>query len=121
MCGTATVTNGFNCIPLSATSVVASGLQLRGIQYNYITPILSQLLRSVPMPNTSEVGHAGKLPPCTWRYSRVERGLAASAAEHFHLDARPVAGFFSGASYAATEGAVTRTPANLVGSGGFPK
>ncbi len=34
----ALVSTGFSCIPLQPTLVNASGLQLRGIQFNYITP-----------------------------------------------------------------------------------
>jgi Carboxypeptidase regulatory-like domain/TonB dependent receptor/TonB-dependent Receptor Plug Domain len=36
--GTATFESGFSCIPLSPLSVNATGLGLRGIQFDYITP-----------------------------------------------------------------------------------
>jgi hypothetical protein len=36
--GTGTFETGFSCTPLSPTLVNASGLQLRGIQFDYITP-----------------------------------------------------------------------------------
>ncbi len=36
--GTATFESGFSCIPLDPTAVLANGLQLRGIQFNYQTP-----------------------------------------------------------------------------------
>ena len=36
--GTATFESGFSCIPLDPTKVLANGLQLRGIQFNYQTP-----------------------------------------------------------------------------------
>jgi len=36
--GTATFETGFSCTPLSPLSVLASGLALRGIQFNYNTP-----------------------------------------------------------------------------------
>jgi len=36
--GTATFESGFSCIPLTPTAVDATGLALRGIQFDYITP-----------------------------------------------------------------------------------
>jgi len=36
--GTATFESGFSCIPLTPSAVVATGLGLRGIQFDYITP-----------------------------------------------------------------------------------
>src|SRR5262249_30785258 len=36
--GSATLETGFSCTPLDPTLVNASGLALRGIQFNYITP-----------------------------------------------------------------------------------
>jgi hypothetical protein len=36
--GTATFETGFSCTPLDPTAVLANGLQLRGIQFNYQTP-----------------------------------------------------------------------------------
>lgn len=36
--GTATFESGFSCIPLTPTAVNASGLGLRGIQFDYVTP-----------------------------------------------------------------------------------
>jgi carboxypeptidase family protein/TonB-dependent receptor-like protein len=36
--GTATFETGFSCTPLAPTAVLANGLQLRGIQFNYQTP-----------------------------------------------------------------------------------
>jgi len=33
-----TITTGFSCIPLTPSAVVANGLQLRGIQFDYKTP-----------------------------------------------------------------------------------
>ena len=36
--GTGTFETGFSCTPLSPTLVNASGLQLRGIQFDYVTP-----------------------------------------------------------------------------------
>jgi len=38
LAGTATLETGFTCTPLDPTLVNASGLQLRGIQFNYKTP-----------------------------------------------------------------------------------
>src|SRR6266705_2378288 len=36
--GSATLETGFSCTPLDPLSVIASGLALRGIQFNYLTP-----------------------------------------------------------------------------------
>jgi len=36
--GTAVFESGFSCIPLTPTAVDATGLQLRGIQFDYVTP-----------------------------------------------------------------------------------
>ena len=59
------VTIGFSCIPLQPTSVNASGLQLRGIQFNYITPYTQGFNLTTQYqltPETSiELGYVGSM------------------------------------------------------------
>jgi hypothetical protein len=108
VCGTATIESGFSCIPLVATDVVAEGLQLRGIQYNYITPYTQNINFFVQYqwtPNTSvQVGYAGNFA----RHLEVFPGSnsvsqllpnGTSTANYV-----PWPDFSQGASYAATEG-----------------
>ena len=108
VCGTATVTNGFNCIPLQATSVLAAGLQLRGIQFNYITPYTQNLNFFVQYqwtPNTSvTVGYAGNLVRHLEVFpgsNEVSQMLPSGTSTKSYV---PWPDFAQGASYAATEG-----------------
>jgi hypothetical protein len=108
VCGTATVTNGFNCIPLEPTSVLASGLQLRGIQYNYITPYTQNINFFVQYqwtPNTVvSVGYAGNFARHLEVFpgsNEVAQLLPPGTATTPYV---PWPDFSQGASYAATEG-----------------
>jgi hypothetical protein len=108
VCGTATVTNGFNCIPLSATGVLGAGLQLRGIQYNYITPYTQNInffAQYQWTPNTSvSVGYAGNFARHLEVFpgsNSVSQLLPPGTSQTPYL---PWPDFSNGASYAATEG-----------------
>jgi hypothetical protein len=108
VCGTATIEGGFSCIPLTATNVLASGLQLRGIQYNYITPYTQNINFFVQYqwtPNTSvTVGYAGNFTRHLEVFpgsNEVSQLLPSGTSTKNYV---PWPDFGTGASYAATEG-----------------
>ncbi len=113
-CATAaTVETGFSCIPLQPTQVNASGLQLRGIQFNYITPYTQGFNLTTQYqftPDLSlEVGYVASLA----RHLEVFPGSNESSAilpppkqgdTITYKDFLPFRDFAPASSYAATEG-----------------
>src|SRR5439155_18071691 len=104
----ADVTLGFKCVPLNPVSVNASGLQLRGIQFDYITPYTQDVnffIQYQLTPSTSvQVGYVGNFT----RHLEVFPG-SNSVSQILPQDAKtsdfvPFPDFAQGASYAATEG-----------------
>lgn len=106
--GSATFETGFSCTPLDPLLVNASGLALRGIQFDYITPysmganftLQYQLTPSMSIQAgyvTSLARHLEVFPGS----NNVTQILPASAnADNF----KPFTDFARGSSYAATEG-----------------
>jgi hypothetical protein len=106
--GVATFESGFSCTPLSPLLVNASGLALRGIQFNYDTPysmggnltVQYQLTPSMSLQAgyvTSLARHLESFPG-----SNSPTSIAASSTPEANLVPFPQFGF--GASYAATAG-----------------
>jgi Carboxypeptidase regulatory-like domain/TonB dependent receptor len=110
--GSATLETGFTCTPLSPTLVNASGLALRGIQFNYKTPysmganftLQYQLTPSMSVQAgyvTNQGRHLEVFPNSNNVTSLVPTVLPAGVtANNF----RPFPDFGSGASYAVTSG-----------------
>ncbi len=104
----ATVESGFSCIPLQPNLVNASGLQLRGIQFNYVTPYTqgyNLILQYQLRPDTSvEAGYVGSMA----RHLEVFPGSNESATilpPNASFKAfLPFKDFAPASSYAATEG-----------------
>ena len=49
-CGVATLNTGFSCIQLTPLAVNASGLNLQGLQFNFITPRTLSIISPSNMP-----------------------------------------------------------------------
>src|SRR5213594_747257 len=104
----ATVETGVSCIPLQPTKVNASGLQLRGIQFNYITPYTQGLNFTTQYQFTQnlslDVGYVASLA----RHLEVFPGSNESAAilppNGNFKPFLPFPDFAPASSYAATEG-----------------
>jgi hypothetical protein len=100
--GNATFETGFSCTPLSPLLVNASGLALRGIQFDYITPYSMSGNLTLQYQLTSSMS--------------VQAGYVTSLARHLEVfpgsntitsltsSALPFPDFGQNASYAATEG-----------------
>ena len=100
--GNATLETGFSCTPLSPLLVNASGLELRGIQFNYLTPYSMGGNITLQYQLTSSMS--------------VQAGYVTSLARHLEVfpgsnnitsltsTAIPFPDFARGSSYAATEG-----------------
>jgi len=100
--GNATFETGFSCTPLSPLLVNASGLALRGIQFDYITPYSMSGNLTLQYQLTSSMS--------------VQAGYVTSLARHLEVfpgsnnitsltsTALPFPDFGQNASYAATEG-----------------
>jgi len=126
-CATATPTGGptletgFSCIPLDPLAVQASGLQLRGIQFDYQTPYsigTNFTLQYEVTPSLSvQAGYVGTfgrhlevfpnsnlptalLPPNT----TLTNGASGSGGQPASLGGLPFPDFAQGASYAMTAG-----------------
>ncbi|MGA8101021.1 MAG: TonB-dependent receptor, partial [Candidatus Acidiferrales bacterium] len=106
--GSGTFETGFSCTPLSPLLVNASGLALRGIQFNYQTPysmggnftLQYQLTRSMSLQAgyvTSQARHLEVFP----NSNNVTQLLPAGTTVAPYL---PFPDFGQGSSYAATEG-----------------
>jgi len=111
--GSATLETGFSCTPLSPTLVNASGLALRGIQFDYQTPysmggnftLQYQITPTMSLQAgyvTNLARHLETFPNSNNVTSIVPTVLPAgqSAQQNF----RPFPDFGSGASYATTNG-----------------
>ncbi len=113
-CGTATpaggplISTGFSCTPLDPLLVNASGLELRGIQFNYLTPyamggnltVQYQLTPSMSVQAayvTSLARHLESFPGSNHPSQILDTSLSA---DNF----KPFQGFGINQSYAATEG-----------------
>lgn len=110
--GSATLETGFTCTPLSPTLVNASGLALRGIQFNYQTPysmggnltVQYQLTPSMSVQVgyvTSLARHLEAFPNSNNVTQIVPTVLPAGQSANTF---RPFPDFGSGASYATTNG-----------------
>ena len=110
--GSATLETGFTCTPLSPTLVNASGLALRGIQFEYQTPysmggnftVQYQLTPSMSVQAgyvTSLARHLEAFPNSNNVTSIVPTVLPAGQSVNSF---RPFPDFGSGASYATTNG-----------------
>jgi outer membrane receptor protein involved in Fe transport len=106
--GSPTLETGFACIPLDPLLVNANGLQLRGIQFNYITPYSmgdNFTLQYQLAPTLSvQAGYVGTMARHLEVFpgsNQVSQILPASAnADLF----KPFLNFGRGASYATTQG-----------------
>ena len=109
---TPTFESGFSCNPLSPLQVLASGLSLRGIQYNYQTPysmsgnltLQYQLTHSMSVQAayvTSLARHLESFPGSNNVTQILPASLPAGEKTSQFL---PFQDFSRGASYAATEG-----------------
>jgi len=110
--GTPTFESGFSCNPLSPLQVLASGLSLRGIQFNYQTPysmsgnltLQYQLTHSMSVQAayvTSLARHLEAFPGSNNVNQILPASLPAGEKTSQFL---PFPDFSRGASYAATEG-----------------
>ena len=110
--GTPTFESGFSCNPLSPLQVLASGLSLRGIQFNYQTPysmsgnltLQYQLAHSMSVQAayvTSLARHLESFPSSNNVSQILPASLPAGETTSQFL---PFKDFSRGASYAATEG-----------------
>ena len=109
VCSPATfVTVGFSCIPLQPTLVNASGLQLRGIQFNYITPYTQgfNLITQYQLtPETSiELGYVGSLARHLEVFPNANLAPVILPPGTDSTPLLPFPDFARGGSYAATEG-----------------
>jgi hypothetical protein len=106
--GGPTIATGFSCTPLSPLVVNASGLELRGIQFNYLTPysmggnltVQYQLTPSMSVQAayvTSLARHLESFPGANHVSQILDRTLSSS-------NFKPFKDFGEGSSYAATEG-----------------
>ena len=106
--GGPTIATGFSCTPLSPLVVNASGLELRGIQFNYQTPysmggnltLQYQLTPSMSVQAgyvTSLARHLESFPGANRVTQILDRTLSSS-------NFKPFKDFGEGSSYAATEG-----------------
>jgi len=106
--GGPTIATGFSCTPLSPLVVNASGLELRGIQFNYLTPysmggnltVQYQLTPSMSVQAgyvTSLARHLESFPGANRVTQILDRTLSSS-------NFKPFKDFGEGSSYAATEG-----------------
>ena len=111
--GSATLETGFSCTPLDPLSVIASGLALRGIQFNYLTPysmggnltLQYQLTPSMSVQGayvTSLARHLESFPGSNRPSQIVPTNLPASIP--YAATYLPFPDYGEGASYAATEG-----------------
>ncbi|MGH9352710.1 MAG: hypothetical protein ACRD2G_11205, partial [Terriglobia bacterium] len=103
-----TLGNGFNGIPLSPTLVQAHGLNLEGIQYNYITPYTMGYNLTVQYqftPNqTFQVGYVGNSSRHLETFVGSNRDSVIVPNGINRLNYAPFPDFGYGQSYAATEG-----------------
>src|SRR6266705_1545085 len=128
---TPTFESGFSCNPLSPLQVLASGLSLRGIQYNYQTPysmsgnltLQYQLTHSMSVQAayvTSLARHLESFPGSNNVTQILPASLPAGEKTSQFL---PFQDFSRGASYAATEGSSAyhglQTKVEKQFSGGF--
>jgi len=128
---TPTFESGFSCNPLSPLQVLASGLSLRGIQYNYQTPysmsgnltLQYQLTHSMSVQAayvTSLARHLESFPSSNNVTQILPASLPAGEKTSQFL---PFQDFSRGASYAATEGSSAyhglQTKVEKQFSGGF--
>src|SRR5438445_7686383 len=106
--GSAKLETGFSCTPLDPLSVIASGLALRGIQFDYLTPysmggnltLQYQLTPSMSVQAgyvTSLARHLESFPGSNRVTQILDRTLSSS-------NFKPFKDFGEGSSYAATEG-----------------
>jgi len=116
--GTPTFESGFSCNPLSPLQVLASGLSLRGIQFNYQTPysmsgnltVQYQLTHSMSVQAayvTSLARHLESFPGSNNVTSILPATLPIDPATGKRVSVStylPFHDFSRGASYAATEG-----------------
>ena len=111
--GSATLETGFSCTPLDPLSVIASGLALRGIQFNYLTPysmggnltLQYQLTPSMSVQAgyvTSLARHLESFPGSNRPSQIVPTNLPPSIP--YAATYLPFHDFGENASYAATEG-----------------
>lgn len=104
----ATLDNGFNGIPLTPTIVQAKGLNLEGIQYNYITPYTMGYNLTIQYqftPNqTFQVGYVGNSTRHleTFVGSNEDSVIVPNGINRYNYVPFPDFGY--GQSYAATEG-----------------
>src|SRR5207253_3039780 len=110
--GSATLETGFTCTPLDPLLVNASGLALRGIQFNYLTPysmggnltLQYQLARSISVQAgyvTSLARHLESFPNSNRVTQIVPTNLPVGQSTSNFV---PFPDFGQGSSYAATEG-----------------
>ncbi|MCU1243644.1 MAG: Oar protein [Candidatus Acidoferrum typicum] len=114
--GTATFESGFTCTPLSPLLVNASGLQLRGIQFNYLTPytmganltVQYQLTPSMSVQAgyvTSLARHLESFPGSNNPTSIAPPGTPLAGVGANHVGSLiPFPDFGNGGSYAASAG-----------------
>src|SRR5438552_1346110 len=111
--GSATLETGFSCTPLDPLSVIASGLALRGIQFDYLTPysmggnltLQYQLTPSMSVQAgyvTSLARHLESFPGSNRPSPLVPPHLPSSIP--YAATYLPFPDYGEGASYAATEG-----------------
>ena len=111
--GSATLETGFSCTPLDPLSVIASGLALRGIQFDYLTPysmggnltLQYQLTPSMSVQAgyvTSLARHLESFPGSNRPSQIVPTNLPPSIP--YAATYLPFPDYGEGASYAATEG-----------------
>jgi hypothetical protein len=106
--GGPTLETGFSCIPLNPLAVNASGLQLRGIQFDYKTPysigtnftLQYELARNLSI-QAGYVGTFGRHLEVFPGSNNVSQILAATANADL---SKPFLDFGRGASYATTDG-----------------
>lgn len=107
-CDTARLETGFTCLPLDPKTVNASGLTLRGIQYNYITPYTQGYNFTVQYqltPNQAlEVGYVASLARHLEVFPGSNRESVLLPPGTDITNYQPFPDFARGASYAATEG-----------------
>src|SRR3984885_6541752 len=106
--GTATFETGFSCTPLSPTLVLASGLALRGIQFNYQTPYTMGANLTVQYQLTPtmsvQVGYVNSLARHLEAFPNYNNPTSIAAASTAESTLVPFPDFGYNSSYAATGG-----------------
>jgi carboxypeptidase family protein/TonB-dependent receptor-like protein len=106
--GTATFETGFSCTPLSPTLVLASGLALRGIQFNYQTPYTMGANLTVQYQLTPtmsvQAGYVNSLARHLESFPNYNNPTSIAAASTAESTLVPFPDFGYNSSYAATGG-----------------